>query len=526
VIRVVLADDEPIIVKGLRKLLPWEELGAELVADAYDGYELMRAIEEAKPDIVISDISMPFMTGIDVLKRVKSKGLSTKVIFISAFQEFSYAKDAVAYGALDYLLKPVDKQQLEAVLLRAIAVIREEEEDVRLKEKLQNLERKNEAQRFQELLERLVEQPPPPGSPNEARLREAIKGPLVTVGVLELVRIEEGRWSEGERKLIEFAIMNIVQEMTVDSGRGFAAFKDQRIALFVQHGESEEPKALFEEIVDKIHRFLKLDVSIGMGTAASELGRVKQSYDEALTALRMKYFLGFRRVLSSAVANQLPPEGREVERMQLETIRQLTAGSWRETETAFLRLINAVRDASCGEKDRAVSSAVSFFLLLYQELKKQDMIWPEEFPISELASTLGSYRTFDEMTRESLSLLRKAHEALEDGSENKEKALMQRVKQYIEEHYAEDLTLDTVAGIAFMNPYYFSSFFKKHSGENFKSYLTEVRMNQACRLLAKTDLLVYEIAERVGYQNARHFSDMFKKRYGKLPNEYKQSLKG
>ncbi|MNI97380.1 Bifunctional transcriptional activator/DNA repair enzyme AdaA [compost metagenome] len=82
-----------------------------------------------------------------------------------------------------------------------------------------------------------------------------------------------------------------------------------------------------------------------------------------------------------------------------------------------------------------------------------------------------------------------------------------------------------MAALLYMNPYYFSSFFKKHTGQNFKSYLTEVRMGHALRLLLQSDLMVYEIAELVGYNNARHFSDMFKKKYGKLPQEYKHSVR-
>lgn len=100
-----------------------------------------------------------------------------------------------------------------------------------------------------------------------------------------------------------------------------------------------------------------------------------------------------------------------------------------------------------------------------------------------------------------------------------------QVKAYVEEHYAENITLESMAAMLYMNPYYFSSFFKKHTGQNFKHYLTEVRMNHARRLLLQSSLMIYEIAEQVGYNNARHFSDMFKKKFGKLPQEYKQSWK-
>ncbi|MOA31940.1 HTH-type transcriptional regulator YesS [compost metagenome] len=100
-----------------------------------------------------------------------------------------------------------------------------------------------------------------------------------------------------------------------------------------------------------------------------------------------------------------------------------------------------------------------------------------------------------------------------------------KVKKYIQEHYADNITLESLSDMFYMNPYYFSSFFKKHIGENFKTYLTNIRMEHAHSMLMLTDMMVYEIAERVGYNNARHFSNMFKKKYGKLPLEYKQAMK-
>ncbi|MBW7453537.1 AraC family transcriptional regulator, partial [Paenibacillus sepulcri] len=106
-------------------------------------------------------------------------------------------------------------------------------------------------------------------------------------------------------------------------------------------------------------------------------------------------------------------------------------------------------------------------------------------------------------------------------SVGKEAAQLKQVREYIASHYAEEINLERMAALVYMNASYFSSFFKKHTGQNFKQYVTEIRMQHALRMLLQTDSMVYEVAERVGYNNARQFSDMFKKHYGKLPNEYR-----
>lgn len=112
-LKLLLADDERIILRGLRKLLPWESRGMQIVGEVYNGKELLQAIEQLKPDIVISDIVMPGLTGTEVLKRIRELGLSTVVIFMSAFRDFSFAQEALAYGAIDYLIKPIDQEKLE-----------------------------------------------------------------------------------------------------------------------------------------------------------------------------------------------------------------------------------------------------------------------------------------------------------------------------------------------------------------------------------------------------------------------------
>jgi two-component system response regulator YesN len=146
----------------------------------------------------------------------------------------------------------------------------------------------------------------------------------------------------------------------------------------------------------------------------------------------------------------------------------------------------------------------------------------DEKPLLERLTEAPSYSVLEQIFGE---VLNRMYGQLAGKAGAKELPQLLQVKAYVEQHYAENITLESTAALVFMNPYYFSSFFKKHTGQNFKNYITEVRMGHALRLLLQTDLMVYEIAEQVGYNNARHFSDMFKKKFGKLPQEYKHQLK-
>lgn len=527
-IRVVLADDEPLIIKGLRKLIQWDHLGIEIVAQAYDGRELLEVIDEFKPDIVISDISMPHLTGIDIIKEINSRKLAIKTIFISAFQEFSYARDAVAFGAVDYLVKPINKQQLENVLARAVSMIKEENEEEKRRNKLQLFERKRQDEQMQDWLVRLTDQGLPPHSEAFRQLGDQLKGPLYTIGIVELDRIdnESDRWPAQEKKLIDFAIENILHEVVFLSGMGHVFFRNHSHVFLIEHAEPYEALQLAEDIKKKIKSFLKLSVSLGISSPVQSITGLTEAYTQAEQALQMKYFIGLNKVITYENPKPVQAMDNELYSYQQEIIRGLTSSALLDAKEGLNKLLAAIKAAAFGNPQLAVSTGFSSLLFIMQQIKKSGVHMADgSFDIHDLQSKLGEYETFADMEQGITAIVEELYLRLDDKAGNKEKLLLAKIKQYIEEHYNEEITLESVAAIAFMNPYYFSSFFKKHTNQNFKQYVTEVRMNQAIRLLSSTDYMVYEIAERVGYNNARHFSDMFKKIYGKLPNEYKQELK-
>ncbi|MDO3413258.1 response regulator [Saccharibacillus sp. CPCC 101409] len=398
-IRLLLADDEPIILRGLKKLLPWEELGFRIVGEAGDGGELRQQIRERDPQLVISDISMPEGSGIEIMQELKRQGKGVKVVFISAFQEFDYARQALQLGALDYLVKPIDKHQLESVVSKAARAIREQNAGERTREKLDYYEKKDRIQTIELLLAGLC------GGSAQALTTLAELGAVdpdrpCAVFALEISEPFDGSgWRESERSLARFALSNVIRETLEQSEyplRGLLFQKEDRFVVLTQQESGEALLRMTGELTDRILLYLKLRVACGVGEEAAHPGLAEESYRSALEALAGKNAAGANRIA-------------------------------------------------------------------------------------------------------------------------------ERIHAYIDEHYAEAITLETMAADFYMNPYYFSSFFKKHAGRNFKTHVTETRMKKALELLLESDLMIYEIAERVGYNNVRHFSDMFKKKYGQVPQDYRSS---
>jgi two-component system, response regulator YesN len=525
-ITVILADDEPIIIKGLKKLIPWEELGVKIIGEAWTGRGLMELIEKERPSLVITDISMPDGTGIDVLKDIDRKGLRTKVIFISAYQEFSYAKDALALGAVDYLVKPIEKELLLSAVQRAVSDLKEESEEQSFKSKLALYEHKDRKTQLEELFDRLLDGDIRLDDASE-KLRMLESGCIYgyyTVLLLEPVQEEkDSRWGEHEKRLLLFAVGNMAEELMRRDASGILLRKGDRLCAVVNHREETDLKALGEDMIANVKSYLKIDLSVGIGKQSEGLDGIKTSYRTAAETLGRFYFTGTGMPIiwaedsvSGAVTERELGEARQ------RSLQALLAKDESRVASELEELFGLISRYSAGSKDKAVMACYATLVEWSEGMEEVGIVLGETG--TELQQRLtqmqgfNRYEELKEFIREAASeLLRR----LGSSGGGKEAQQLLAVKEYIETHYMDNITLEGVSSKIFMNPYYFSSFFKKHTQMNFKQYLTEVRMKQAVKLLLHTDLMIYEIAEQVGYNNARQFSDMFKKHFGKLPQEYK-----
>ncbi|WP_019909110.1 response regulator [Paenibacillus sp. HW567] len=519
-----LADDEPVILRGLRKLLDWDRLGLQIIGESRNGEDLMRAIELSSPHLVITDIAMPRMDGIEVLKQIRSRGLPTKVVFISAYREFSYAQDALSYGAAGYLIKPVSRPKLEEIVLKAIAGIHNDSLQVMNEKKLRELELQQQHISLLEDLRKFVEEKT--NVPNSEMIT-AVGGddPAAAFSVLaidpDLSRAAAGRWGEGQRRLLFFAIQNIIEETLGDREIHWTFLNEGRFYVIVRHAPLQE----MDEMVWTIHRhindYVKQEVTVCVSGEGSLL-QLPQLYRHCSSAIDYRYFAGTNRIFS---CHSLPqtPWGSAIDREKTEKAlqRELFAPSGDPVPTLD-RLLDEIRRLSWGKRSYAVSLCNTLMIKLLRGLRPKEDEWQSDEE-QEVFYCLQACATLDETFGWMRSRIRAARSELEGGT--KDSRLIIEIKRYIDENYQMEINLETMAARFFMNPYYFSSFFKKHTGQNFKLYLTEVRMREATHLLLHSDAMLYEIAEKTGFTNARQFSEIFKKYYGALPNDYRLSRK-
>ena len=524
-LRAILADDEAVILKGLRKLIDWKKLGIEIAGEAVNGKEALELIQKIKPDLAVSDISMPELNGLDMLKKINELGLATKVIFISGYQEFSYAKKAVKYGAVDYLLKPVEQSELEGALLKAVGMI---DEQGRLSIMASDREENELAHIFHKIN----------GNQEYANqdLYEQFEMLHIDVAHKEFIGVAFRLYFTRSapinikmQELQKFSAYNRLQKKLEEEKWGFVIKKDLNNCYVIFTPDPAEGEKTILNRTRKLASVMTVGQSIavktGIGERISEIENLQLAYKTSRFALELYYFTEEDEIWYAHVERQFTDSFDDYQ-VCYKNLLEGYLSRKSSIDMEISQVLQVIRNLHFGNRFAAVNRCILLVSDITEDLMNNYMLD-------------GSYRQKGELEAESIrvkplyrqacesitSYLTELFDVIKEGRGNSGLSEIARIKQYIGEHYRENLSLESMAAFANMNLYYFSSYFKKNTGENFKNYLTDIRMEEAKRLLNNTDYKAYEIAEAVGYKNVRQFSENFKGKYGKSPNEYRRDAK-
>lgn len=501
-LNMILADDEPIITRGIRKLVDWERLGIFIEGEYGDGHSAMEAILSEEPDLALLDISMPGMNGIEILKSIHEMELKTKVIFISGFQDFEYARNALIYGAVDYLLKPVIREQLLTAVEKAVGMIYGYNKT--LKEKQEDFPRGKREETGQIELETTTYLP-------------------VLVSVLF-----DGKEGEQEEKLLRFSLTSFLEEYLEEGKRGILFSKQENIVMILKGISTDTAKEIVMKLWGQAQELTGKKIGFVMGNVVDSMRDIPQQYQKCLEMSRYFFFINQIKIPVLAVGKEVffrkaeSGELSEVREKMLESILLRNENTFENVYGTFCRIL-------CLESDGRKEDACYYFcstVRRVEEKMKELGVGTKELEIGKLLEQGRQCISFKEMEQFFGKILKAFSDAVKYSVENSEKKDILQAKQYIEEHYQENLTLEVLAKYIHMNPYYFSSFFKKHAGENFKDYVNKVRLRHAVSLLLTTDLKTYEIAEKAGFRDARYFTEVFSRTYKETPSAYRKRTLG
>ncbi len=507
-IKVLIADDETLVRAGIKAVIPWEENGFEVVGEAWDGEDAYCKILSLKPDILITDIKMPKMDGIELLKRLKEEKIPVKSVILSCFDDFDLVREGMKYGAKDYILKlSIDPGQILGVLNE----IRKELDDVR--QDVFVLHTQDLKYLFvKKLMKKEFE--------SEEQVCNIIKNLRLAVR-LEQYRLsrlcldrKDGASSPKESEMFYNILDQICKRQ---AGTEIISLGNEEFLII----HNREGKRLHMQIAAAMNSYANRRIFFGSSEPLQNYQNFAEGMSQAEEALECAAFYEAEDEIrySGLSRERIPPltyheeqvlshalltgnSGKAVEYVQklLERIRQCHYP--RETCFGFFGDLLNIYGRAAQELNIPVHSLASVETNIYDHIRNQ----------RSLNDCENALRKFTENFTGNIRVLRSSGEREE----------IFRIKEYVNQHYMENIDLNTAASLVNISASHLSSIFKKETGKNFSAYLTEVRMKEAGRLLKDPHMLIYEVAEKTGYANSGYFGKAFKKYFGITPEEYRK----
>ena len=526
--KVILVDDEEEVREAIRKRINWEEIGFTVAGTAENGEEALELAESCEPDVVMTDIQMPFMNGLTLLKKLKEKLPGLRSVIFSGYDDFEYAKEAIRLEAEEYILKPVDAEELRNIFLR----IRERlDEEMKMRRNVEQLSKYYEDSRpmmKEQLIIGLLE-----GRELQFDLERyqrdfdlQIESAFYCAGAFRITPIHDDK-EKLDKNLMAVSLKQIVIERFKDI-LSVEAFVYLDTVCVLARLKSTAEHAIFVEEMDKIckiaHKTLDANVSAGIGRTYGNAESIHTSFLEAKDAFHFRIFVGENQAICIKDVDPSSPIEDYVSEKQIRHImRQVRVGTPETIEAEIRDFIDKLKKSGINLNQLQIFYAEYVVELL--RLQRGHDISPADTGFGNINTNeeLAGFSSMDEFADRLIKLAVALWEKLSSVRLDSTKKLAENAKQYIADHFSEStLSVDEICSHLGVGTSYFSSVFKKETGVSFVTYLTEVRMNEAQRLLDSTDEKSYIIAGMVGYEEPNYFSYVFKKHFGISPSKYRQ----
>lgn len=535
-IKVFLVEDEMVIRRGIKNSIDWEKEGYIFCGEASDGELAYPMIIKEKPDILITDIRMPFMDGLELCKLVKKELPNIKILILSGYDEFDYAKEAIRLGVTEYLLKPISSGKLLEALNGVNESIRREKEDKDLVRKYMEEMRENTEHEKQKFFEQMIA-----GNLSMADALETGKKYEMNLSAgmynLLLFRFTLGKENRKSGELLgeaEYAIEKLTErlEYVFEFQRGVEGWA---FLLMADNEEqmSERVKELSKDLEEIMKNYSTIAYFGGIGQPVARLRELEESFREAERALAARFTMELNRIISVEDIRMA---------QNVDTLDDIEITSFGEIEKTRTMLEKFLNNGAEDEIDEFVDVYINelpeenlksvlmrqyiimdAYIVMMSFCEKIEGIEGEmQAQSEELKNSMKTIQTLEEIKNYIRMLLKKIIGVRDTISGRRYSDIIEIAKDQIRKTYMSDeISLNTIAAEVGMSPSYFSSIFSKEMGKTFVEYLTEIRMDRAKELLMCSSMKTSEIGYEVGYKDPHYFSYIFKKTQNCTPKEFR-----
>lgn len=524
-LELIIADDEIWVAQMIVNLIDWEANGFHIAAVCHNGLDALQKVKELQPALVLTDIKMPGMGGLELIAKAREANFDAQFVIISGYNDFEYAKEAISYGAAGYLLKPLGEKELLDVISRVrdqvTRTLNEQQEKARMESELSNTLIQVRRRMFLDLLDNAI---------SDIDFEEYQKV-LNADGIWEayqtvvLMTREKAALSSLEMRLNAAEIINsrMIQ---------FEKTHGQYIVMLFGFSirNSLAMKSEIQKVFYSLQGTTEADLCLGFGNVVTEPGDIPGSYNTAMVALSYRHIYGWnmdyeyieikdrKGLLASICSTNMEINIRasfydskqdQLSRIISELIGK--ANQWAQKSPSILIESASWLSALCANMLTEMYGAANAV---------KEMIQANQERI------IGS-SSLDDLKASMIAFYKQAIDYKQKRTpQSKNQMLAQEAKAFIDQNYMQDIGLNDVAEAVHLNPNYFSTLFKDETKTTFKAYLTQKRIEVAKKLLRNDQYRMNEIANLVGYNDVKQFSHMFKKALGITPSEYRKIMVG
>lgn len=522
--QILIVDDEILIAQGLKFLIEKGLPECKVIAVAGDGTEGYETAIATKPDIILTDVRMYEISGIEMIRSLKNAGLETHYIILSGYADFEYARQAVSLGVEDYITKPVEEEELYGIITKVCKCIQ--------KERLAK-------DRVEELQKAVGEYSK---SMKEYQLWDMVQGRHQGEKPLQedefwmksffLCAVFECTGVEKQEDAIKTFLIEQLQEQT-DKGTSIellnGAENNQWIIILGAAGDShaKEIKKCFRKVRISLQDYARGYVCGGIGLWHRETEGIEQSYEEALCSLNYKVVKGPESLVCYDEIRDISANATQIEEVDIQELErciiEMDNDGCRKVIDKIFRSLDRNENLS---PENVQFLAINLILsgiqkMPFMQLQINEYLGKNIFTLQ----SIEKFKTMEQLKNWIINVVQGMNELMVKQNLPDKRDVVKEVQEYIHANFNKEISLMDISEKFYINPYYFSKLFKKKTGETYQNYLTKVRITRAKKLLEETDLKLYEICEMIGYLDVNYFSQVFEKKEGIKPSNYRKHLR-
>ncbi|OOM76271.1 putative response regulatory protein [Clostridium puniceum] len=524
--KLLLVEDEEKIRKSIKNVIDWKALEVEICGEASNGYEALKLASTETPDIVLTDIKMPIMDGLQLIEKLNKEFPRIKFIIMSGYDDFDYIQRAIKLGVFDYLLKPSGAKEIQNVVEKAKRHLLEEREREINLQNLINQSKENIFLMKEKYLNKLIiskgRQTEISGEKLEL-YNINFRKPFVTVVLIRIIDLHCINDSS-DIELIKLSVKNIIEKKLLRNYNCevFENLDDIVIIINTRNlVEKGNLLTIFKDIKETFERQFNHGICFGIGRSYENLRNIRLSYDEAVNDMEEKLLLSndfielYQEILEEDMFTNIYI-------LEKEILSCIKSGSKEMLVTKFNQYFNILNEA-CISKDVVIKSVLGLIFSLYQLCIERNINIDEIFGINcPILNEMQKPMSMNRRKEILIDISKKIYISIV--SQKSIGKILKNAIEFIECNYYKDLSRKIVAQEVYITPSYLSFLFKKEMNTSFIDYLHSIRIERACELLKDIKYKTYDVAVRVGYSDEKYFFKVFKKYKGITPMQYRNNF--